>query len=84
MNNLPLRVSLSGNPTFRELLNRVRTAALGAYAHQDLPFATLVKALQPKRSLSNTPISRPYLFSSPLPLFPARQKSWKPLPSIPT
>jgi non-ribosomal peptide synthetase component F len=56
MNNLPLRVSLSGNPTFRELLNRVRTSALGAYTHQDLPFATLVKALQPKRSLSNTPI----------------------------
>jgi len=56
INNLALRVNLSGSPTFRNLLDRVRTAALGAYAHQDLPFATLVKALRPKRSLSHTPI----------------------------
>ena len=56
VNNLALRVNLSGDPTVRELLDRVRTTALGAYTHQDLPFATLVKALRPKRSLSHTPI----------------------------
>ncbi len=56
VNNLALRADLSGNPTFRELLGRVRTIALGAYTHQSLPFASLVKALRVKRSLSHTPV----------------------------
>lgn len=56
VNNLVLRADLSGNPTFREILARVRATALGAYAHQDLPFASLVKALRVPRRSTRTPL----------------------------
>ncbi|MBN3925209.1 non-ribosomal peptide synthetase [Nostoc sp. NMS4] len=53
INLLVLRTDLSANPTFLELLQRVRTQTLSAYTHQDLPFDELVRELQPERHLSN-------------------------------
>ncbi|MGI0483862.1 amino acid adenylation domain-containing protein [Pantanalinema rosaneae CENA516] len=56
INLLALRIDLSGDPQFSELLQRVRQVALDAYAHQDTPFEQVVEAVQPERNLSHSPL----------------------------
>jgi amino acid adenylation domain-containing protein len=56
INTLVMRVDLAGNPTWRQLLDRVRSTAVDAYANEEVPFEKLVEELQPARSLSHPPL----------------------------
>ncbi|KAG0204308.1 hypothetical protein BGX31_003184, partial [Mortierella sp. GBA43] len=56
VNTLALRIDLSGDPSIRQLVERVRRCTIGAQAHQDLPFEQVVDIVQPPRDLSHTPL----------------------------
>src|SRR5207253_3563126 len=56
INALALRTDLSGNPSFLDLLKRVREVCLDAYTHQDLPFDKVVEEINPQRDLSRNPL----------------------------
>jgi non-ribosomal peptide synthetase component F len=72
INQLVLRTQLAGNPSFRELIARTWKVALGAYAHQDMPFDLLVKELNPRRAANRTPLFQAKLVLQNAPAPPLR------------
>ncbi|MDZ8023959.1 MAG: amino acid adenylation domain-containing protein [Nostoc sp. DedQUE11] len=77
VNQLVLRTNLGGNPTFEELLKRVREVTLTAYEHQDMPFDQLVLALKPERDLSRTPLFQSKFVLQNAPILPLELEGLK-------
>jgi len=82
VNTLVLRTQLGDNPSFKDLVKRVREVTLGAYAHQDLPFEMLVEAIQPQRDLSHTPLFQVMFVMQNMPMEPLELPSltFQPIP----
>jgi amino acid adenylation domain-containing protein len=82
VNSIILRTDLGGNPSFRELLRRVREVTLGAFSNQDFPFERLVEALQPARNMSRNPLFQAdfILQNAPRSSYHVSGLSFEPLP----
>jgi amino acid adenylation domain-containing protein len=82
VNSIILRTDLGGDPSFRELLQRVREVTLGAFSNQDFPFERLVEALQPARNMSRNPLFQAdfILQNAPRSVYNVSGLSFEPLP----
>ena len=80
VNTLPIRTDLSGDPSFRELVRRVRETLLDAYGHQEMPFDKLVQELQPERYTSHSPLIRVLVnfLNAPMPRQRFEDLTWEP------
>ncbi|MFD0350541.1 condensation domain-containing protein [Kitasatospora aburaviensis] len=77
VNILPIRTSLSGDPTFADLLARVRRAALGAFEHQQLPFERMLPERSTGPALSHNPVVQSLLLVQNAPLAAPSCPAWR-------